>query len=166
MGIQSFGQTMKEIREEIGIGVRRMAREIGVSKSTIQHWEHGRALPTQKNLIKTIEYVQENECDFEALFDNYATDEVLFRELRKVPITGKDACAARLRASFAQAKSRTCQEEKRGDLQSKYDAALDRESDGQKSKRGGHIAKRWEPPLIIDFETLQRLKNRRRSRTK
>lgn len=83
MGIYPFGLTVHSVRQSTGLGVRKMARKIGVSKGTVQNWEHGRSLPTQRNLIKLTAEIEMDESDYQELMDNYVTDEIILRPERK-----------------------------------------------------------------------------------
>lgn len=49
---ESFGNRLKELRLEKGIGQIQLAKEIGVGKSIISQWELNRCEPTLSNLIK------------------------------------------------------------------------------------------------------------------
>lgn len=83
VGIYPFGLTVHSVRQSTGLGVRKMARKIGVSKGTVQNWEHGRSLPTQRNLIKLTAEIEMDESDYQELMDNYVTDEIILRPERK-----------------------------------------------------------------------------------
>ena len=47
-----FGERLKELRMERGLGQVALAKELGVGKSVISLWEKGQCEPTLSNLIK------------------------------------------------------------------------------------------------------------------
>lgn len=51
-----FGQKLKELRQECGVGQVELANGIGVSKGIISLWEHGLREPTLTNLISLAKY--------------------------------------------------------------------------------------------------------------
>ncbi len=53
---ESFGEKLKELRCERGIGQIQLAKDIEVGKSIISLWELDRCEPTLSNLIKLAEY--------------------------------------------------------------------------------------------------------------
>lgn len=48
---KKFGECLRYLREEKGIGQVQLAKEIGVGKSIISSWERGEAEPTLPSLI-------------------------------------------------------------------------------------------------------------------
>ena len=51
-----FGDRLKELRTERGIGQVELAARIGVSKGIISLWENGLREPTMSNLIALAQY--------------------------------------------------------------------------------------------------------------
>lgn len=51
-----FGDRLKELRQERGIGQIQLSKEIGVGKSVISLWELNRCEPTLSNLVKLSRY--------------------------------------------------------------------------------------------------------------
>lgn len=47
-----FDRTIRERREELGIGQAALAERVGVSQQTISRWEHGEVVPPPKRLVK------------------------------------------------------------------------------------------------------------------
>lgn len=54
--VDTFGNRLKELRLEKGVGQIQLAKEIGVGKSIISLWELNRCEPTLSNLIKLAVY--------------------------------------------------------------------------------------------------------------
>ena len=52
----SFGERLKELRTEKGIGQVALAKELGVGKSVISLWELNQCDPTLTNLKRIAEY--------------------------------------------------------------------------------------------------------------
>lgn len=50
--MEKFGERLKELRLERGLGQVALAKELGVGKSVISLWEKGQCEPTLGNLIK------------------------------------------------------------------------------------------------------------------
>lgn len=53
---ETFGEKLKDLRQEKGIGQIQLAKELGVGKSVISLWELDRCEPTLSNLIKISEF--------------------------------------------------------------------------------------------------------------
>lgn len=51
-----FGQRLKELREEAGLSMLQLAKEIGVSDAAICKWENGLAEPKITYLVRLAEY--------------------------------------------------------------------------------------------------------------
>ena len=51
-----FGERLKELRSEKGIGQIELAAQIGVSKGIISLWEQGKREPTLSSLIAIADY--------------------------------------------------------------------------------------------------------------
>lgn len=49
--METFGQILKRLRQEKGIGQTELAKQIGVGKSIISLWELGTCEPTLSKLI-------------------------------------------------------------------------------------------------------------------
>lgn len=54
----AFGEKLKELRGERGVGQIALAAEIGVSKGIISLWENGLREPTLSNLILLARYFE------------------------------------------------------------------------------------------------------------
>ncbi len=50
--METFGERLKELRTERGLGQIQLAKELGVGKSVISLWETGKSEPTLGNLVK------------------------------------------------------------------------------------------------------------------
>ena len=50
--MEKFGERLKELRLERGLGQVALAKELGVGKSVISLWEKGQCEPTLGNVIK------------------------------------------------------------------------------------------------------------------
>ena len=55
-----FGGLFKKLRKKSGIGIKRLAPELGVSYSYLSKLEHGATLPSEKLVYKAAEYFS---CD-------------------------------------------------------------------------------------------------------
>lgn len=53
---ETFGERLRELRRESGIGQIQLAKELGVGKSVISLWELDRCEPTLSNLIKLAKF--------------------------------------------------------------------------------------------------------------
>lgn len=53
---ETFGNRLKELRQEKGIGQIQLAKELNVGKSVISLWELDRCEPTLSNLIKISQF--------------------------------------------------------------------------------------------------------------
>lgn len=53
-----FGEKLKELRLENGIGQMALAKELGVSKGIVSLWENGLREPKLSNLIMIARYFQ------------------------------------------------------------------------------------------------------------
>ena len=53
-----FGERLRALRQERGIGQVRLAKELDVGKSIISLWEIGRCEPTLSKLIAIAQYFQ------------------------------------------------------------------------------------------------------------
>ncbi len=51
-----FGERLKELRQENGIGQVELAKKINVSKGIISFWENGLREPTMSNLISLADF--------------------------------------------------------------------------------------------------------------
>ena len=51
-----FGERLKELRREYGVGQVELAKSIGVSKGIISLWENGQREPTMSNLVSLAKY--------------------------------------------------------------------------------------------------------------
>lgn len=47
----AFADKIKELREERGLSINRLAKEVGVSATTVFRWEHSQADITGENLF-------------------------------------------------------------------------------------------------------------------
>ena len=54
--METFGERLKALRLEKGLGQIRLANELRVSKSVISLWENGGSEPTLSNLVKVAKY--------------------------------------------------------------------------------------------------------------
>ena len=54
--METFGERLKELRLEKGLGQVALAKELGVAKSVISLWENGQCEPTLGNLIRLAKY--------------------------------------------------------------------------------------------------------------
>lgn len=54
--METFGERLKELRLEKGLGQVALAKELGVGKSVISLWENGQCEPTLGNLIRLAKY--------------------------------------------------------------------------------------------------------------
>ena len=54
--METFGEKLKELRLDKGIGQIQLAKELGVGKSVISLWELNRCEPTLSNLIKIAQF--------------------------------------------------------------------------------------------------------------
>ena len=52
----TFGERLKELRKEHGLGQIALAAALGVGKSSISLWERGESEPTLTNLITIAQY--------------------------------------------------------------------------------------------------------------
>ena len=52
----TFGERLKELREEKGLGQVKLAEAIGVSKGIVSFWENGLREPKLSNLVALAEY--------------------------------------------------------------------------------------------------------------
>lgn len=52
----TFGERLKELRKERGLGQIALAAALGVGKSSISLWERGESEPTLTNLITIAQY--------------------------------------------------------------------------------------------------------------
>ena len=52
----TFGERLKELRKERGLGQIALAAALGVGKSSISLWERGESQPTLTNLITIAQY--------------------------------------------------------------------------------------------------------------
>ena len=50
--MNEFGERLKELRKEMGLGQIALAQKLGVGKSVISLWETGACEPTLSNLVK------------------------------------------------------------------------------------------------------------------
>ena len=51
-----FGERLKELRQEKGLGQVELATKIGVSKGIISLWEQGKREPTLSSLVAIADY--------------------------------------------------------------------------------------------------------------
>ncbi|MEG9429814.1 MAG: helix-turn-helix transcriptional regulator [Christensenellaceae bacterium] len=54
--MEKFGERLKALRLEKGLGQVQLAKELNVSKSVISLWETGGSEPTLNNLVKIAAY--------------------------------------------------------------------------------------------------------------
>ncbi|HIX50236.1 MAG TPA: helix-turn-helix domain-containing protein [Candidatus Borkfalkia faecavium] len=54
--MNEFGERLKELRKERGLGQIALAQKLGVGKSIISLWETGACEPTLSNLIKIAKF--------------------------------------------------------------------------------------------------------------
>lgn len=64
-----IGNTIRDIRIKSLLSQADFAKELGVSFSTVNRWENGKALPNFKALKKLKDFCARNEIDFN--FDMY-----------------------------------------------------------------------------------------------
>ena len=55
--MNKFGERLKELRQENGIGQVELAKQISVSKGIISLWENGLREPTLSNLCALCDYL-------------------------------------------------------------------------------------------------------------
>lgn len=67
---QSFGEILKDLRLEKGIGQVELAKSINVSKGIISLWENGRREPKLSNLVALAKFFKVS-IDYLAGFDNF-----------------------------------------------------------------------------------------------
>ena len=67
-----IGNALKEIRIKSLLSQADFAKEIGVSFSTVNRWENGKAVPGFKALKKTKDFCARNGIDFE--IDKFIAD--------------------------------------------------------------------------------------------
>lgn len=67
--METFGERLRDLRKERGIGQIQLAKELGVGKSVVSLWELDRCEPTLSNLVKmsrffgvSIDYLAGTEC--------------------------------------------------------------------------------------------------------
>lgn len=58
-------EILKELRIRCLLSQADFAKEIGVSFSTVNRWENGRAIPNYKTLKRIKEYCESNNIEFE-----------------------------------------------------------------------------------------------------
>lgn len=56
MGNMEFSRKVKELREEKGLTMEKLANELGVSKSRVNMWENNGTVPRQDVLIQLAKY--------------------------------------------------------------------------------------------------------------
>lgn len=54
--METFGERLRELRIEKGLGQIALAKQLGVGKSVISLWELGQCEPTLGNLIKLSQF--------------------------------------------------------------------------------------------------------------
>ena len=52
----AFGENLKELRLEMGLGQEQLAKALSVSKGIISLWEHGLREPTMSSLIAIADF--------------------------------------------------------------------------------------------------------------
>ena len=52
-----FGERLKEIREERGVSMSELARQMGTSQQNISRWEKGERVPSGETLIKLADFL-------------------------------------------------------------------------------------------------------------
>lgn len=67
---QSFGEILKDLRLEKGIGQVELAKSINVSKGIISLWENGFREPKLSNLVALAKFFKVS-IDYLAGFDNF-----------------------------------------------------------------------------------------------
>ena len=67
---QSFGEILKDLRLEKGIGQVELAKSINVSKGIISLWENGLREPKLSNLVALAKFFKVS-IDYLAGFDNF-----------------------------------------------------------------------------------------------
>ena len=50
--MEKFGEKLRKLREYNGFSQSELAFELGVSKGTVQHWEHNRRQPSASNAYR------------------------------------------------------------------------------------------------------------------
>ena len=60
----NIGLGIKEIRLKSLLSQADFAKEVGVSFSTVNRWENGKAIPNFKDLKKLKEFCERNQIDF------------------------------------------------------------------------------------------------------
>ena len=63
LGEQGFGATIRELREERGIGLRQFARMIGVSATYLSKIERGEMPPPAEDRVKEIARLLDQDAD-------------------------------------------------------------------------------------------------------
>ncbi len=51
-----FGERVKELREDKGISIRMLAKEINIAHSAIARWENGTKLPSVESVVIVADY--------------------------------------------------------------------------------------------------------------
>ena len=54
--MDKFSKTLKELRNNIGISQRCLAKEIGLGKSSISSWEQGSRIPNIYEIVQLAKY--------------------------------------------------------------------------------------------------------------
>jgi transcriptional regulator with XRE-family HTH domain len=65
VGILSFSECIKLIRKNRLLSQEAFAKELGVSFTTVNRWEKGKAKPTFKTLKRIDEYCKSNGLDID-----------------------------------------------------------------------------------------------------
>lgn len=55
---ETFGEKLKELRQEKNLGQIQLAKELGVGKSVISLWELDHCEPTLSNLVKIAQFFE------------------------------------------------------------------------------------------------------------
>ena len=61
----AFAEDIKKIRQKLFMSQTVFAKELGVSYTSVNRWETGKAKPTYKTMKATDEYCKNNGIDFD-----------------------------------------------------------------------------------------------------
>lgn len=61
----SFAEDIKKIRRKAFLSQEEFAKKLGVSYTTVNRWETGKAKPNLKTMKRIDEYCKENGIDFD-----------------------------------------------------------------------------------------------------
>lgn len=53
--VKSFGQNLKNLREQCGVSQRELAEKIGTTQPRVSEWENDKVEPTLYNIIRIVD---------------------------------------------------------------------------------------------------------------